>query len=158
MIRIGLVFLLGVVPLLADSDFDALVKNLEARYGVRKQYVPMLGFANFMVKMVRPAGTHDLKLAILDNIDNARHPEPEQLDEMVRPGGWKPFIRVVSNRQLERVYVYARERSRDHELLVATLENNEAVLVRVRLNAEGLARWVNNPVVMGRSRPNWNSD
>ena len=142
----------------ADRDFDFLVQQMESNYGTRKMYIPMLGFVNFLVKVARPAGTRDFKLAVFENVDSDRHPSVEQLDDIFLPRGWKPFIRVVSNRDRERVHIYSRQTHRDHELMITTLERREAVMARVRLNAESLARWVNNPIVMGRSKGHWSRD
>ena len=152
MTRIALVFLLLALPMFARNDFDDLVRSMESQYGKKKVYIPMLGFANFIFKFARPVGTSDFKLAVFEDIDSGRHPAAEELDRRFRPNGWKPFIRVNSKAGGERVHIYARESNRDHELLIATLERHEAVLIRVRVNAERLARWVNNPVVMAKSK------
>ena len=125
---------------------------MESEYGTKRLYIPFMGFANFIVKMARPAGASDLKLAVFEHVDANRHPSPERLDATFSPQGWKPFIRVHSNKSGERVQIYARQSHRDHELLITTFERDEAVVIRMRVNAEQLAKWVNNPVLMGRSR------
>jgi hypothetical protein len=152
MARIALVFLLLTAPMFARNDFDDLVQTLESQYGKKKVYIPMLGFANFIVKFAKPVGTSDFKLAMFEDVDGGRHPDAEELDRRFRPNGWKPFVKVLSKAGRERVHIYARESKGDHELLIATFERHEAVLIRVRVNAERLARWVNNPVVMAKSR------
>ncbi|HYP08159.1 MAG TPA: hypothetical protein VER03_18140 [Bryobacteraceae bacterium] len=130
------------------SDFDSMVRSMENHYGVKKTYIPFLGFANFVVKVARPAGARDFKLAIFEHVDQSRHPSLEDMDRRFVSAGWKPFVRVLSNRKRERVQIYAREKGRDHELMVTTFENDETVMVRVRINAEGMAKWVNNPRAM----------
>lgn len=144
--------LLLALPLLAGNDFDTLVRVMESNYGTRRLQIPFMGFANFLVKVARPAGTKDFKLAVFEHVDASRHPSAEQLDAAFQPQGWKPFVKVMSNRKGERVHLYARQSQSDHELLITTLERSEAVMVRVRVNADHLARWVNNPVGMCRSK------
>jgi hypothetical protein len=139
------------------GEFEALVRNMESHYGSKKTYIPLLGFANFLVKIARPAGTKDFKLAVFEDVDWRRHPSAEHL-EMFLPHGWKPFVRVVSNKKGERVHIYSRQSHRDHELTIATFERDEAVIVRVRLDPDRLARWVNDPVRMCRSRGRLDSD
>jgi hypothetical protein len=141
---------LATVPLLAGggNDFDSMVRTMEDHYGKKKVYIPFMGFANFIVKVAKPAGTRDFKLAVFEDVDYFRHPTADELDSKFRPNGWKPFVRVTSNRKDERVHIYAREAGRDHELLITTFEHDEAVMVRVKVNAEGLAKWVNNPRFM----------
>lgn len=151
MIRVMVALVLLVTPLLAEHEFDSLVRGMESQYGTKRTYIPFLGFANFLVKVVRPAGTKDFKLAVFENIDSSRHPSPEELDATCLARGWKPFVRVVSNRKGERVQIYARQANRDQELLVNTLERDEAVIVRVRVNPETMSRWVNSPLGMCKS-------
>ena len=148
MTRLMMIAALVVLPAVAENDFDSLVRGMEDHYGTKKTYIPFLGFANFVVKMARPAGTKDFKLAIFEHVDRYQHPSADDLDRRVLSRGWKPFVRVTSNRKRERVQIYARESGRDHELLVTTFEDHEAVMVRVRVNAENLAKWVNNPRIM----------
>ena len=153
-----IVLLLAPALLFADRDFDSLVREMESQYGSKKVHIPMLGFANFLVKVARPAGTKDFKLAIFEDIDSDRHPSVELLDATFRPSGWKPFVQVIDNRNRERIHVYSRQTNRDHELMITTLERDEAMIVRVRVNAERLARWVNNPILLGRRSQWMNSD
>ena len=140
---------LMTLPVFAGgNDFDSMVRTMEDHYGTKKTYIPFMGFANLVVKIAKPAGTRDFKLAIFENVDRYRHPSAEELDRKFLSNGWKPFVRVMSSRKRDRVQIYAREAGRDHELLVTTFEDNEAVMVRVRVNAEGLAKWVNDPRAM----------
>ena len=150
MIRTFLLALL-IFPSLADNDFDSLVRNMESNYGSKRLYIPFMGLANFIVKVARPVGTKDFKLAVFEHVDGMRHPSTDQLDATFLPQGWKPFVRVVSRKSGERIQIYARESHRDHELLITTFERDEAVMVRLRVNAERLAKWVNNPALMCRS-------
>ena len=145
-----MVLLLVPALLVADHDFDSLVRSMESHYGSKKMHIPMLGFANFLVKVARPAGTKDFKLAIFEDIDSDRHPSAELLDATFRPSGWKPFVQVIDNRSRERIHVYSRQTHRDHELMITTLEPDEAMMVRVRVNAERLARWINDPRMAAR--------
>jgi hypothetical protein len=151
MIRSLLAILFLISPVFADSDFDSLVRAMESNYGSKRLHIPFMGFANFVVKVAQPVGTKDFKLAVFEHIDGTRHPSTEQLDATFLPQGWKPFVRVVSRKSGERIQIYARESHRDHELLIAPFERDEAVMVRLRGNAERLAKWVNNPALMCRS-------
>jgi hypothetical protein len=146
--RLILAAALLALPALAENDFDSLVRSMENYYGMKKTYIPFMGVANLFVKVARPAGTKDFKLAIFEDVRRDRHPSVEELDNRFLTRGWKPFVRVMSNKKRERVQIYARPSGRDHELLVTTFEDHEAVMVRVKVNAENLAKWVNNPRAM----------
>jgi hypothetical protein len=143
--------LFALVANAGDRDFDQVVRRMESEYGQKRMYIPFLGVANFFVKTIRPAGARDFKLAIFDDIDPYLHPSDKRLDEMITsiPGqGWSQFVRVQSKRSGERVHIYSRRVNKLWELLVTTLERNEAVIVRVRVDPEGLAKWVDDPVRM----------
>ena len=58
-----------------------------------------MGVANFFVKVARPAGTKDFKLAVFEHIDDRYHPSAEQLETTFQPQGWKPFVKVVSRKR-----------------------------------------------------------
>ena len=143
-------FLILVSAASAGSDFDLLVRAMESNYGTKRLQIPFMGVANFFVKVARPAGTKDFKLAVLEHIDDTLHPSAEQLETTFQPQGWRPFVKVVSRKSGERVHIYARQSHRDHELLITTLERNEATMVQVRVDAERLAKWVNDPMRMCR--------
>jgi hypothetical protein len=145
-----MILLLAPALLFAEHDFDSLVRSMESHYGSKKMHIPMLGFANFLVKVARPAGTKDFKVAIFEDIDGDRHPSIDRLDAAFRPSGWKPFVQVIDNRNRERVHIYSRHAHRDHELMITRFEPDEAMIVRVKVNAERLARWINDPRMAAR--------
>jgi hypothetical protein len=61
-------------------------------------------------------------------------------------------VRVQSRRNSERIHIYSRPVNKDWELFVTTLEENEAVMVRVRVNPDSLLRWIDDPVRMACKR------
>jgi plasmid maintenance system killer protein len=142
--------LFSVVVHAGDRDFDHAVRIMESEYGQKRMYIPFFGVANFFVKTIRPAGARDVKLAVFEDVDSRRHPSDQRIDEIftsMLAQGWSRFVRVQS-RNGERVHIYSRRVNKNWELFVATLEDNEAVMVRVRVNPDGLAKWVNNPLGM----------
>jgi hypothetical protein len=137
-----------------DRDFDVIVRAMENQYGTKKLYIPLMGVANFFVKIARPAGTRDFKLAVFEGVDDRLHPSPDQLERVLRsrPGhGWSRFITVDERRSGERVHVYGCRSGKDHwELFLIALERREAVVMRLRLNPAGLAKWLDHPHRMAR--------
>ena len=47
------------------KGFKDVVKHLETNYRARKTRIPMLGLANFAVKLIRPAGVKGLQTGCL---------------------------------------------------------------------------------------------
>lgn len=146
---------LGASALAADRDFDAVVKSFEARYGIRRTRVPLFGMVNFFVKVARPAGTKDMKLAIFEDLPiiDAEVDGPNLLAGTLGPE-WKPFVRVHSRRDNETVTIYAKMAGKDMRILMAVLEPREAVIMQLKVNKKALQRWFEDPVRMGRHRGN----
>src|SRR5687767_2662165 len=105
-----LLILASVASHARDREFDHIVRTMESEYGQRRLYIPFLGVANFFVKTIRPAGARDIKLAVFEDVDWRRHPSDRRLEEIfasMPAQGWSRFVRVQSNRNRERVYVYS---------------------------------------------------
>ncbi|MDX2154496.1 MAG: hypothetical protein SFV54_27390 [Bryobacteraceae bacterium] len=140
-----LLAVLTAVALPAADDFEVLVRSLESHYGKRKMGIPLMGLVNFAVKVAKPHGARGLRLAIFEDV--GRHPEPESLAKMVGLD-WKPFVRVDG--QNEQTFIYAKPAGKDWKLMVATLEDSEAVVVELKVNPKELAEWMEDP--KGRAR------
>jgi hypothetical protein len=57
---------------------------------------------------------------------------------------WQPFVEV-RERNGERTAVFARNAGKNAELLVATLDEEDAVLVQMRVRPEKMAKLVDQP-------------
>jgi hypothetical protein len=135
----------------ADREFDAIVHRLEAHYGKKRTHIPLMGVANVFMKVSSPEGVKDLELAVFEDLPPDRQPSPQALDSMFESlpdKGWKPFVRVRSNRDGEHVEVYSRSDGKTWQLLVATVEPTEATVVKMRLSPDALAKWIDDPESM----------
>src|ERR1700760_2903979 len=75
MVTLTLVFLIsGTAVSALANDFDNLVKRVESQYKVRQKKIPFLGLAGFAVRIVRPAGVKEFKLALFENHNFAEKP------------------------------------------------------------------------------------
>jgi hypothetical protein len=139
----------------ADRDFDAIVHRLEAHYGKKRTHIPLLGMANLFVKVSQPEGVKSLELAVFEDLAPDLQPSPQALDtifESLPDKGWKPFVRVRSNRDGEHVQVYSRLDGKTWQLLVATVERTEATVMKLRLSPEALAQWIDDPESMAAKK------
>jgi hypothetical protein len=147
--------LLCCLPLAAgDREFDGLVRRIEARYETDQVRIPLFGLVNFFVKVIRPAGTTDLRLAVFEDM---RRPlvDGDEFTHLVAEGlgpAWRPFVRVESPLKNEWTSIYADACGKRLRLLIATMERQEATLIRVHLNTDATVRWVSDPVRTGRLR------
>ena len=59
-----LALLISVSAAGADREFDRVVKAIESHYGTSRLHIPLMGVANFAVKVGRPAGASGFKIAV----------------------------------------------------------------------------------------------
>ncbi|HEX6179283.1 MAG TPA: DUF4252 domain-containing protein [Thermoanaerobaculia bacterium] len=140
-----------VVSVPAQADFSRVAVGLR-KLGFERTWIPFLGFARAMVRVVAPNGVHDFQLAVYENTPDV---SPADLERMVATHvgrQWSPLVRVRSQKKGESVFVYARP-SRDErivELLVLAHERGETVLVRLVADTQIVAREFGNPVEIRR--------
>ncbi len=147
-----------------DREFGLLVRHIESYYHARRAHRLLLGFAlgpaNFVMRIWRPCGVKNVKLALFENPDFSDSRYDLDFPAVVRAGlrqGWQPMVQVYSRRSGERTYVFARDAGKYVKLLVATLEQDEAVVVQVHLNPDKLSRaigrWTEKPESASQSVP-----
>ena len=97
--------------------------------------------------VARPAGAKHLDVAIFENLcrDRSRGNVVETIRGSVG-APWRRFIEVRSqNHGREDTIVYLRQEKDDWKLLLTSIEREQAVVVQIRLNPEGLRRWMAAP-------------
>src|SRR5262245_5606337 len=88
---------------LRGKGFNGVVKHIETNYRAKKTKIPLLGLANFAVKIVRPAGVKGFKLAVFQDQDFAPREGETSFVSVMREAytpekGWKPLVQVNSKR------------------------------------------------------------
>jgi hypothetical protein len=147
----AVISILLAAPLQADASaglstgFGQIARSLDTHLGSR-MWLPFLGLGRFFVRTIHPKGIHDFQLAVFE--DHRRGIDPLELEELMRRGvgkGFAPLVRVRSNRSGENVFIYARPRGRNIEMMILVHERDETVLVRIVANAEVVAREFGEP-------------
>ncbi|MFB3829410.1 MAG: hypothetical protein ACE15B_21755 [Bryobacteraceae bacterium] len=131
----------GMLPA-GDRQFDALVRGVESDYGVSRTRIPFFGVVNFFVKVARPAGTRDLRLAVFEDFSPGGD-FTSRLESRLDPA-WRPMVRVHSRRNGERTAIYV-QMGKDLRLLIAAAERRETSLIQLRLNQRALLKWIEDP-------------
>ena len=135
-----------------DREFDAIVRRIEAHYHQRP--VHFTGLAGFLANRAHPEGVKNIKLAVFEDLDPSHHPPDADFDaflqQVVGPE-FRPFVRVWSRRDGEQTFVYARESANDWEMLVVTLERDEACVIKMKLNPDAVSRWIGEPEERARN-------
>jgi VWFA-related protein len=148
-------FVPSAAALAKDKEFKAITKHIEKNYQARRTKIPLLGLANFAVKLIRPAGVKGFKLAVYENHDFSPHPNEASFASVMREAyakGWQPLVQAYSKRDGgTRTFVYAREEGRDIKLAVVALQEREAVVAEVKFNSDAAARFLQKPELLGKS-------
>jgi len=135
----------------ADREFKAIVEKLSSHY--QKKPIRWMGLLGFIANRAKPSGISGLKMAIFEDLDPGRQLSNDGVDAFVQTaatrGQFLPFVRVKS-RDGEQTYIYARETAGKFEMLIVSLEEDEAVVLKMRIPSDAMARWMDKPVYKGK--------
>lgn len=143
----GVVILCGLAAA-RDREFDTIVSRIEARCETSHTRIPFFGFANFVVKVVRPAGASDLKLAVFEDIRRPIFTGEDDFASLLQGAlgaDWRPFVRVEDRRSHELTCMFASTSASQWKLLIASMEQREATVIRLKLNPAGMMKWIRQP-------------
>jgi hypothetical protein len=148
----------------AGHEFDDTAKAIERHYGTRRTHIPLMGVANLVTKVARPAGTSGFKLAIFEDLrdvqdlqdvqhDDRRNADgPADLDQFMSGlsiGGMNTVVRAHSRRGESATYIYAGDVGKTTRLLIATFEGgsepNRATLIEVSVSLRILMQLLQSP-------------
>jgi hypothetical protein len=125
---------------LPASEFDWLVREFSRQSSAKPVHIPFLGLARFVVATGHPAGTSELHLAVLEDVELESAKFSQLTDELVG-AAWRAIVRVRS-RNGESTNIYAQLNGKDLRVLLTVLDGSEATLVEVRIKPEALMKFV----------------
>lgn len=134
-------------------QFSAIVHRIRSHYG--KRPVRFMGLLCFVANRVRPAGFQNIRMAVFEDLDTARHPMDANLaDFLERMAGpeFRPLVRIQSRGDHEQTFVYARELGKESGILLVAIEPGEAWVIKAQLDPDAMGQWLNEPEQMAR---NW---
>ncbi len=139
----------------ADREFDRVVKEIESHYATRRTHIPLLGVANFVVEVGRPAGASGFKLAVFQDLGSSREYDgPADLERFMdglSSGRLHPLIRVRSQRSGESTYIYTGDAGKSTKMLIATFQRRQATVIQVKVNMDTLMKTIASPGSAGKS-------
>jgi hypothetical protein len=140
--RLLIAALLCAVTLPLFADFDDIADAIERQRGVHRVWTPGVGLARVFVWIIRPKGVRDVQVAVFEGAENI---DPSNLHAILRShigAGFAPLVKVWSKSSDEWSFIYARPHGRNDrvELIVLSRDDEDAVLVRVDVDATVLAK------------------
>lgn len=156
-------FAVSTAALAADREFEQIVKGIESHYGTRRLHVPLMGVANFVVKVGHPAGASGFKLAVFQDLDSSeRYGDPADLEQLMNGltgGGLYPLIRTRSRASGEATYIFTGEAGKSTRMLIATFHQRGATVIEVKVDMDTLMKMVATPQTAGQDfgvqDPSW---
>ncbi len=149
------VFAFAAVPRInaKKNDYEAIVNHLKTKYQAKKVKIPFMWLARFAVKVVRPAGVKSFSVTMFEDLRFSRATLDEEMQSAMRNSlnaDWSPIFRARS-RTGEQAYMYMRESGKDVKIMVVTIDQNQAAVVRATFSPDKLAEFVENPKIFGVS-------
>lgn len=135
-----------VIATAGDPQFDAIVHRIQLHY--HKGPIRMMGLASFVANRVHPEGVRNVRIAIFEDWDPTLHPAEKDFDafmQQIAGPEFHPMVRVISRRDGEQTFIYARPAEDDFEMLIVTLARDEACVVKTRISPDAISRWVEKP-------------
>jgi len=155
MLAVALLILLAA-PLAeaSDKDFKMIVKKIESSYSARQRKIPFLGLAGFLVKIVKPAGVKEFKLAVFEDQDFSPGPHDYEFQKVIESSfkdKWQPVVRSNIRAEGSRAYIYSQPAGKDIELLSVTFARRQAIVVQAKVDPKSVMKFLENPQIMGIS-------
>jgi len=153
---IAITSLAPVVALGGDESFSSIVKHIKTNYNAKQQgFFGVMMLARFAVKVIKPAGVKNFKLALLRDLDYSRGAAPparfHSFIQSKIDASWTPLVEYSAPREQQWTYVYVTREKEDVKILVVTLQRQDAVVLQTKFSPEKLAEFMNNPQIMGIS-------
>jgi hypothetical protein len=131
----------------ADREFDHLVDSIESHYGIQRAHIPLMGVADFALKVAHPKGARGFKLAVFEDLKSCETCfDREELDGFIAKaseGLLHPLVRTHSRG--EATYVLTGQVGTYTRMLIATFERSEATIVEVTVDFKTLLRTIDSP-------------
>jgi hypothetical protein len=130
----------------ADREFKDVVAAISEEFQTKPTHIPMMGLVSGVMKVVHPAGTKQLDVAMFEDLDASRG-SGRDLAESVRSvvGRWmQPVVqdRQMNNGQDQTTLVYMFEKGKDVNVLTVIVERDGTIVTEVRLNPEVMSKWL----------------
>jgi hypothetical protein len=132
----------------SDKDFKMIVKKIESSYNARQRKIPFLGLAGFLVKIVKPAGVKQFKLAVFEDQDFSPGPHDNEFQRIIETSfkdKWQPIVRSNIRSEASRAYIYSQPAGKDIDLLSVTFARRQAIVVQARVDPKSVMRFLENP-------------
>jgi hypothetical protein len=123
----------------SGGEFRSLCSAVGSELGAKRQWIPFMGLARTGVRMIKPHGVHDVRLAIYQHPNglSGANPRLDAAIARITDQGWAPLVRVTEAGG-SRTTVWIRPEGDLMDMLVLAHDHEESVLVHLRVDSEKL--------------------
>ena len=135
-----------------DRDFREVVREVESVLGTPQVHIPLMGMMKFAAKVSGAIPGRQLDFATFENVAYSPGME-ERFRAAIRAslgGSWSPVVQVHAPARREYTGVFVSASHGDGRMLIATLEAHAATIIEVRVSAEEMMKWLNEPDEMAQ--------
>jgi hypothetical protein len=142
--RLAALLLLSALAVPLHADFRQVAAAIEARHGIKRVNIPLLGLMRFACWVVHPKGVYDFELATFENLRGADANEFAGILREKVGEGYRPMVQVRSTPRGEFTFIYAKPAPDQHrvELFILTHDRSDTVLIHLDADADVAAREV----------------
>ncbi|MCW5959559.1 MAG: hypothetical protein KIS76_05305 [Pyrinomonadaceae bacterium] len=145
---------LAAVPTHANgNEYDAVCDRLESKFQAKKVKIPFMWLARMAVGIVRPAGVKSFKVTTYTDLKFSREDLDNDMRVVMRDAfsaDWSPILRIRSKTG-DQVYMNMRESGKNVKVLIVTINEKQATVIRAKFNPEKLGDFIDNPEIFGIS-------
>ena len=130
--------------------FNAAVAAVEQQYHPQQQHIPFQWFVSLCATISTGGGVRGLRVADFNHVNGVT--TPQNLSALLSSHLSTDWHRMILSRDDASDFslIYVRPEGRSMRMLVATYNHGELDLVRMDLNGQRLAHFVNNPTHSAR--------
>ncbi|HXG95148.1 MAG TPA: hypothetical protein VNN73_22620 [Blastocatellia bacterium] len=140
-----------------DKSYSAVINHMKKNYRAKQQgFFGIMMLARLAVKLIKPAGVKNFKVAMLRDLDYSNGPAPTESEFHRAIRGnvnstWEPLVQYSAPRERQWSYVYSTREKDDIKLLIVAVQRSEAFVVQFKFSPEKLVAFMNDPKIMGIS-------
>lgn len=127
------------------DPYKLMVNHLKKKYNAKQMRLPpIMGLVSFGARLYTKGAVKGLKVAIFKEQNFTETIQDSSFESVFKSfdASWSPMIRFYSRKQLQRTYLYAKEAGKDMQVMIATMQADNAVVLTVKVNPEQLARFI----------------
>ncbi|MBI3653919.1 MAG: hypothetical protein HY231_23050 [Acidobacteria bacterium] len=138
-----------------DKSYSSVINYLKSNYKAKGQGAfGLVTLARFVVKVIKPAGVKNFKLAMLRDLQFTSARVDDDLGAFMRANvhaRWQPLTQVISRQEKQYVYVYFQQEKTDAKFLIVAVQKQNAFIIQFKFSPEKLAQFLAKPEIMGIS-------